>query len=462
MAGRLHAPFPWFGGKSRWASQIWERLGDDVVVYVEPFAGSLAVLLHRSTPAQREIVCDTDGFIVNFWRALREDPEAVAYWSDYPTFHHDLSARRLWLANWGIEHGPLLSEDAEWYDVKAAGWWCWGISNWIGGGFMATKLTSDKRPSSPTKTGGRGVQVAREDLVQELAYNSRPHLKSKGGGQGVQVTRENMPGGDKRPRAPYTGRGTGVQVVRKDIPSVELVKGDQRPVTTGDKHGRGVQVNRKLVDEGKRPYTDDSMYGRGVSVHRKMHGGERRPQVQPHPGGHGVSVLTNDGQVPNIASWPGGSGVAAERRTLTGEIGNGERLLPWFYSLAQRLARVVVLNRSWESALSPTLLMHTPTGPKPPVGIFLDPPYRFDQRKDEIYSSDWQEDPEVPAVKAYEWAVEHGEKYRIAYACLKGDFEIPPGWEAETLSLGGPNANRDKLDQVMFSPACVNNQGRLF
>lgn len=38
------APFPWFGGKSRAAELIWSRFGD-VPNYVEPFAGSLAVLL---------------------------------------------------------------------------------------------------------------------------------------------------------------------------------------------------------------------------------------------------------------------------------------------------------------------------------------------------------------------------------------------------------------------------------
>lgn len=43
---KLKAPFPWFGGKSRVAHIVWERFGD-VPNYVEPFAGSLAVLLRR-------------------------------------------------------------------------------------------------------------------------------------------------------------------------------------------------------------------------------------------------------------------------------------------------------------------------------------------------------------------------------------------------------------------------------
>jgi len=40
----IKAPFPWFGGKSRAAEIIWARFGN-VPNYVEPFAGSLAVLL---------------------------------------------------------------------------------------------------------------------------------------------------------------------------------------------------------------------------------------------------------------------------------------------------------------------------------------------------------------------------------------------------------------------------------
>lgn len=40
---KLKAPFPWFGGKSRAAHLVWERFGA-VGNYVEPFAGSLAVL----------------------------------------------------------------------------------------------------------------------------------------------------------------------------------------------------------------------------------------------------------------------------------------------------------------------------------------------------------------------------------------------------------------------------------
>ena len=131
----LTAPFPWFGAKRRWADLVWQRFGDDLGAYVEPFAGSLAVLLHRPEPVPREVVCDTDGALCNFWRAIRADPEAVARWADYPTIHQDLTARHRWLIQWAIDNAPKLSEDPDYYDAKAAGWWVWGISLWIGPGW---------------------------------------------------------------------------------------------------------------------------------------------------------------------------------------------------------------------------------------------------------------------------------------------------------------------------------------
>lgn len=43
----MKAPFPYFGGKSKVSDLVWGLLGADVMNYVEPFAGSLAVLLGR-------------------------------------------------------------------------------------------------------------------------------------------------------------------------------------------------------------------------------------------------------------------------------------------------------------------------------------------------------------------------------------------------------------------------------
>jgi site-specific DNA-adenine methylase len=131
----LKAPFPYFGGKSRAAELIWSRFGK-VVNYVEPFAGSLAVLLGRPQPfTGAETVNDKDGLISNFWRALSRDPEAVAYHGDWPVSECDLHARHLWLVENRESLTSRLEGDPEYFDAKLAGWWVWGISCWIGSGW---------------------------------------------------------------------------------------------------------------------------------------------------------------------------------------------------------------------------------------------------------------------------------------------------------------------------------------
>ena len=325
----LQAPFPYHGGKRRWASEIWERLGDPDV-YAEPFAGSLAVLLARPQPCRREVVCDLDGNIVNFWRAIRAEPEAVAFHADYPTYHHDLTARHRWIQQTRAERAEALMSDPDWYDAKAAGWWAWGASNWIGGGFgTGTCLTrQDKIPAIMTDIGGRGINAQRSAMDQRL-------LMMDGGGQGVQ----------------------------------------------------------------------------------------------------------------------------AHRIQIEGDIGSGDRLNPWFRALARRLAKVFVLARSWESGVTRAVLGDYDDARN--IAVFLDPPYVTDERSSVLYESDYEGKSTDTAAAAYAWAVEHGDRYRIAYAMHEGDFPVPAGWSARTQSFG--NGREGAVDQVIFSPACDEvGQQRLF
>lgn len=110
----LRAPFPWFGGKSRAASIIWERFGDPAN-YIEPFAGSLAVLLARPTRPRIETVNDLDCNVANFWRAVKADPEAVAKFADWPVNEADLHARHRWL----VAQLPALPDSWECVPWKA-------------------------------------------------------------------------------------------------------------------------------------------------------------------------------------------------------------------------------------------------------------------------------------------------------------------------------------------------------
>lgn len=130
---RLKAPFPYFGGKSRIANMVWERFGK-IDNYVEPFFGSGAMLLSCPTPGHTETVNDADGLLANFWRALQYAPDEVASYADWPVNEADLHARHRWL----VDHRSMvesLMQDPEWYDAQAAGWWVWGISQWIGTGW---------------------------------------------------------------------------------------------------------------------------------------------------------------------------------------------------------------------------------------------------------------------------------------------------------------------------------------
>ena len=152
MSGELRAPFPWFGGKSRIASVVWEVLGN-VPNYVEPFFGSGAVLLARPHAPRIETVNDLDGMVSNFWRAVRAAPEEVAKHADWPVIEQDLHARHQWLVDRRDSLSEALSQDPEFYDAKTAGWWVWGACAWIGSGWC--REISKKLPH--LGNAGRGI-----------------------------------------------------------------------------------------------------------------------------------------------------------------------------------------------------------------------------------------------------------------------------------------------------------------
>jgi DNA adenine methylase len=170
----LKAPFPYFGGKSRVAHLVWQRFGN-VPNYVEPFAGSLAVLLSRPWSPGIETVNDLDCFLSNFWRAISHDPEAVASWADWPVNEADLHARHLWLVNQQAEFREKMKTDPEFYDPKIAGWWVWGLCCWIGGEWCKVTDVPDKLPH--LGDAGRGIN------------RKRPYLGGVGKGMGVHSER---------------------------------------------------------------------------------------------------------------------------------------------------------------------------------------------------------------------------------------------------------------------------------
>lgn len=167
----IQAPFPYFGGKSKVSPAVWERLGN-VDNYVEPFGGSLAVLLGRPDShrwwEKKETAGDYSGALVNFFRSVQKDPDGVIKNLMSPVNEADLTARHLYLVRYEDSLALKLAADPEFYDAKAAAWWVWGISAWVGGDWMTGK--------GPWKAGdeeGPGV------------YRKMPMIAGSHGGKGI-------------------------------------------------------------------------------------------------------------------------------------------------------------------------------------------------------------------------------------------------------------------------------------
>lgn len=183
----LEAPFPWFGGKSRVAHIVWERFGG-IVNYVEPFFGSGAVMLGRPQPFKgTETINDLDGYVANFWRAVKHDPECVAQYADNPVNDNDLHARHIWLVQRKGELAPMLEADPDYHDPKIAGYWVWGISCWIGRGWC-----SGNGPWHAENGKLVICQRPRDGDADKGANRNLPHLGDAGRGVNRKLTRSGL------------------------------------------------------------------------------------------------------------------------------------------------------------------------------------------------------------------------------------------------------------------------------
>jgi DNA adenine methylase len=77
MAEALKPPFTYFGGKTAIAERIAALLPPHEH-YIEPFGGSLAVLLAKR-PGRIETVNDLNGDLMTFWRVLRDRPSELEH-----------------------------------------------------------------------------------------------------------------------------------------------------------------------------------------------------------------------------------------------------------------------------------------------------------------------------------------------------------------------------------------------
>jgi DNA adenine methylase len=114
------AALRYYGGKWRLAPWILAHLPPHAC-YVEPFGGAASVLL-RKAPVRFEVYNDADGEVVNFFRVLRDEPDAFRRAVDLTPFARaevDLAcdeaamagapalerARRFYVRSWQSIHG---------------------------------------------------------------------------------------------------------------------------------------------------------------------------------------------------------------------------------------------------------------------------------------------------------------------------------------------------------------------
>ncbi len=261
----MRAPFPWFGGKSAVAQVVWSRLGD-VTNYVEPFFGSGAVLLARSTPGHIETINDKDRFVANFWRAVRDNPDSITEWMDWPVNEADLSARHWWLLTEGAARISRCDGEPDFYDAQVAGWWCWGACSWIGSGWCSGRgpwqWSGDwvNRQLPHLGDAGQGVNRKRPHLgdAGQGVNRKLPHLGSAG--QGVNR---------KLPHLGDAGRGAlleWITALADRLRRVRVCCGDWSRVcgpSVTTKHGiTGVFLDPPYADTAGRTeglYATDSM-----------------------------------------------------------------------------------------------------------------------------------------------------------------------------------------------------------
>lgn len=227
MGEELKSCYPYFGGKRRAAATIWRAFGSDVPNFIDPFLGSNSILLARpGGPGKIETINDADRMVANFWRAVKADPFGVAAWCDDPVNEADLHARHRWLVNQD-EFRERMHRDPYHYDLQIAGWWIWGICQWIGGGWCvepdnrkhpkldgigkgvhsnAGHADHAKRPSLDGTAEGRGVHAAAN-------HAKRPHLA--GMDKGVHQNREAYSPG-RRPRMSDAGNGVHLPSLGND------------------------------------------------------------------------------------------------------------------------------------------------------------------------------------------------------------------------------------------------------
>ncbi|MBP8055107.1 MAG: hypothetical protein KA314_04665 [Chloroflexi bacterium] len=254
---KLKAPFPWIGGKGLIMPMVWRDYLGDPLNTVIPFGGSFADLWTRPQwdtetgsfsgprPYRTETVNDANAFLINAFRAIQAEPEAVAQWCDWPVSEADQHARHAWLcgftpepesvpaefdkpglreawlAGWKASYQPFdplvfrerVMSDPFYYDAQVGGWWIWGQCVWIGSGWCDWEWIERRQVKLERKrTNVHQTGIMRKDI---RLRQQRPTLRPA---QGIESFRL------KRQR-PHITDNRGLMSLARQIPSLSGSRG---------------------------------------------------------------------------------------------------------------------------------------------------------------------------------------------------------------------------------------------
>ena len=429
------APFPWFGGKSRAVNIVWPQLGV-VRNYVEPFAGSLACLflrpkesLHPTRP-NIETVNDIDCFVANFWRSCQQAPDGVAYWADWPVCEADLHARHDWLVFKTADWRQRMHRDPDYYDIKVAGWWVWGICQWIGDGWCADY--------GMAKAGKARKQTIRDPITAGGRVH-RPKQDTE------PVTQRSIP--------QLTGVGPGINCIDLATPQAMSSRRQAALAKLLELARAGVseEDRDKILARIDQPDLADSH----MALQFKEALGQETPQKIPQLCRHqDVHCFDFGPRTPQKIPIIHNNGVGIHRP------GTRADLYPFMESIGERLRGVRIVCGDWSRVVKPAV-----TTNHGQTALLLDPPYSSEgQNPCNIFA---QADTTI-AQRVREWCAANGANpdYRIAL-CGHGHehTELEAlGWTP--VKLNGTNgyshsredsvaAQLAKSETIWFSPWCV-------
>lgn len=167
----VKSAYSYFGSKAKVAPIIWKAFGN-ISNYIEPFGGSLAVLLANPSPCKVETVNDKDHFIPNFWRSIKNDYETVIKYADFPVSEVDLHARHKFLIS-QKDFFVNMENNPDYFDAKIAGYWIYGQCASIGNNWLQPKGLNSMPLLSSAGGGIHGITYNIREQFEKLQNRLR-------------------------------------------------------------------------------------------------------------------------------------------------------------------------------------------------------------------------------------------------------------------------------------------------